>query len=499
MSLRKKTVGGVKWTSVSAIFSAVVQLLQIAVLTRFLDKGDFGLMAMAVFVIGISGVFIDMGVSNAIIYKQRVNKYQLSTLFWLNVLLGVLIYLIVFIFSPLIASFYDSPELKGVINWTSVSFLILPWGQQFGALLKKDFRFKSLAIRDIAAKGISFIVAVVLAYLGFGVYALVYANLASAFISALLLVYIGMKDYRPKLVFSLRSIKDKGFFSFGLFQMGEKLIQYFNKNFDTLIIGKILGMEALGLYEIAKNLAFRPYLIINPIITKVAFPAFAKVQHDLSRLKRAYLKVINVLSNINAPLHIAMIMLADPLIQVVFGEEWKDAVPIFQWLTIGALCSSIGNPVGALQLATGRADWGFYWNLGRFFIVPLTIWIGAQFSIVGVAVALAIFRISTTSYFSWRLFIKKLTSATYFEYLNSFVKHVVLAIAAGLPVLIYFWMDFSVSIYINLLISGMLYGLSILILSYKFNKENILEVIETLNFSSLNKLKPYFVKGKYLK
>src|SRR5699024_6754222 len=98
---------------------------------------------------------------------------------------------------------------------------------------KKDFRFKSLAIRDIAAKGISFVVAVVLACLNYGVYALVFANLASAFISAVLLVYLGVKDYRPKFIFSLRSIKNKGFFSFGLFQMGEKLIQYFNNNFDT--------------------------------------------------------------------------------------------------------------------------------------------------------------------------------------------------------------------------------------------------------------------------
>lgn len=497
MNLKRKTVGGVKWTSISAIFSAIVQLIQIAILTRFLNKDDFGLMAMAVFVIGISGVFIDMGITNSIIHKQKINNYQLSSLFWLNIILGILIFLLVFIFSPFIASLYDSPELKGVINWTSISFLILPWGQQFAALLKKDFRFKSLAIRDVISKSAGFIVAISFAYYGYGVYSLVYGNLASAFFSSLLLVLVGMKYYRPKMLFSLRSIKNKGFFSFGLFQMGEKLMQYLNTNFDTLLIGKLLGMEALGLYEIAKNLAFRPYLIINPIITKVAFPAFAKVQNDLLKLKKAYLKVINVLSNLNAPLHVGMIILSYPLITIVFGKEWIDAVPVFQWLVLGALCSSIGNPVGALQLATGRADWGFYWNLGRFILIPFIIWIGAQYSIVGVAVSLAVFRVITTVYFAWSLFIKKLTSTTYVEYSSSFMKHVFLALIAGLPVIACYYFELPFSVLGDFFIGAILYFISFVLLNFKFNRDNVLEVIDTLNFPFLGRLKKYLLKQNY--
>lgn len=497
MDLRKKTVGGVKWTSISAIFSAVVQLLQIAVLTRFLSKGDFGLMAMAIFVIGISAVFIDMGVSNAIIHKQRVNKYQLSTLFWLNVILGVIIYLVVFGLSPFIATFYDSPELKSVINWASISFLIQPWGQQFAVLLKRDFRFKSLATRDIAAKMCSFIVGVTLAYLGFGVYALVFANLASILMATGLLIFLGLKDkgYRPKLIFSLRSIKGKGFFSFGLFQMGEKLIYYFNTNFDTLIIGKILGMEVLGLYEVAKNLAFRVYLIINPIITKVAFPALAKVQDSLPRIKKAYLNIVNVLSSINAPLHFVMILLAGPLIQLVFGREWVEAVPIFQLLVVSALCSSIGNPVGALQLAMGRADWGFYWNLGRLCVLPLVIYIGAQYSITGVAAALAVFRVLTTFYLSWRLFIKNLIQATYLEYFNSFSKSVLLAFISSIPAFIFLTLSATSNIYIEIIGGGLTYAVTHLALNLKFNKRTIIEAIETVDIKSLNKLKHLISKG----
>jgi len=493
MSLKQQTVGGIKWTSTSAVFSAIVQLLQVAVLTRFLNKGDFGLMAMAVFVIGISGVFIDMGISNAIIHKQRVNRYQLSTLFWLNIILGVVIYLIVLLLSPLIAKFYNSPDLKGVINWTSVSFLILPWGQQFGTLLKRDFRFKSLAIRDIVAKGCSFVIGVVLAYLGFGVYALVFANLTSAVISTALLVVIGLKDYRPSFIFSMRSMKGSDFFSFGFYQMGEKLTNYFNTSVDTLIIGKILGMEFLGLYEIAKNLAFRPYQIINPIITKVAFPAFAKVQGNLPRLKKAYLNVLSVLSSINVPLHFAMIVLANPLIQVVFGVEWKAAVPIFQLLTIGALCSSIGNPVGALQLAVGRADWGFHWNFGRFCVLPIIIWVGAKFGIIGVATSLAIFRIITTIYLSWELYIKKLTHASYMEYLGTFSKSILLGCISSIPAFIFLELNSTLNIYIELLVGGGIYSIIYIALNLKFNKEKIIEAIETVNIKPVNRIKRFLV------
>ncbi|MGH2623948.1 MAG: oligosaccharide flippase family protein, partial [Sphingobacterium sp.] len=128
------------------------------------------------------------------------------------------------------------------------------------------------------------------------VYALVYSNLISSIISTILLLIFGLNRHKPKLIFSIKSLKGKGFFEFGLYQMGEKMLNYFSGNFDTLIIGKVLGMNALGLYNIAKTLSLKPYQILNPIITKVAFPLFAKVQDDVILLKRAYLKIVNLLS-----------------------------------------------------------------------------------------------------------------------------------------------------------------------------------------------------------
>lgn len=481
MSLKKTAVSGVKWTTVSAAVASIMQLIQIAILARFLDKDAFGLMAMALFVIGISQIFIDMGISNAIIHKQEVNKKQLSTLYWLNIFIGIVIFLFVIGISPLVAYLYDTPELKPVIMWIAVSFLILPWGQQFDTLLRKDMKFKSLALRDVLAKSAGLVISVVLAYLGYGVYALVFANLASAIASVVLLTIIGVKYYRPRFVFSIKSLKNQGFFSFGLYQMGEKIINYFNSNFDTILIGKILGMESLGLYNIAKQLVMKPFQILNPIITKVAFPTFAKVQNDTLRLKNMYLKVIRLLSSANSPIYILMILLAKPIILLFFGSDWIEAVPIFQVLAVGTLFISIGNPVGSLQLAKGRADWGFYWNLGMLAIMPLTIWSGSFYGLIGIAVALAVFYIIGTYILSWKLFILPLTQSKYVEYIWSFSKPILLSIiSAILPYLILNFIS-SLNIYIELIVGILIYGLCYSILSLYFNRKLILEGLDSLN------------------
>lgn len=477
-SLKRKAVSGVKWTSTSAVISSTIQLVQVAVLARFLDKADFGLMAMALFVIGISGIFIDMGISNALIYKQRVNKYQLSTLFWSNIILGILIYAIILSSSPYIAILYDTPELRSVINWVGITFLILPWGQQFDALLRRDMRFKTLAIRDILSKTVGLILAVVLAIKGYGVYALVYANLAGALVATSLLFVLGMKDYRPQFIFSYRSLKKKGFFSFGLFQMGEKSINYFNSNFDTLLIGKLLGMEALGVYNIAKTITVKPYQILNPIITKVAFPVFAKVQNEIDILKNAYLKVVSTLVSLNGPIYVLMILLARPIILVVFGDEWLEAVPILQILAVSYICNSIGNPVGALQLARGRADLGFYWNLGLFAILPLTIWVGSFYGLLGVALSLTIIKILISIAPAWYFFIRPLCNAGFKEYTIAYAKPVLIAcLAAILPTIL---VCFISEIYVVILTIGSLYTLLYIVFSLKLNPSFMDEILRLI-------------------
>jgi O-antigen/teichoic acid export membrane protein len=483
MSLKKYAVGGVKWTSMAAIISAVIQLLQIAILAHYLNKKDFGLMAIALFVIGISQIFVDMGISNSIIHKQNVNKYQLSTLFWLNIIIGGIVFAVLFLTAPLIAHFYSSPELKNVLRWIALTFVIVPFGQQFETLLRKELRFRELSVRDIAGKVVGLFLAVILAYFHWGIYALVVANLATAVVSTSLLLFHGLKDYRPLFAFSIRSLKNKGFFSFGLFQIGEQVINYFNSQFDTLLIGKLLGMEALGIYNIAKTIAYKPFQIINPIITKVSFPVMAKLQHDIPKLKVIYLKIVRFLVTTNAPVYILMIVLAKPLILIMFGKEWLIAAPILQIISLSSLIISAGNPIGALQLSRGRADLGFYWNAVNLILLPLSVFIGSFYGLIGVATSLVILRVLLI-FPAWKLLIKPLCDAGFREYFECLLIPFLLALLAGLPAwgLTFVTNNVLAALIAVVLIYGLIYG----ILSKLFNKEMWSGFINFLPFS-LNK------------
>jgi O-antigen/teichoic acid export membrane protein len=477
MSLKKQAVGGVKWTAIAAIFSAVLQLVQIAVLARYLDKKDFGLMALALFVIEISQIFIDMGISNAIIHKQHVNKFQLSTLYWLNIFIGIAIYLLILLCAPFVAAFYKTPELIPVLHAIAITFLIIPFGQLYETLLRRDLKFQALSTRDIIGKVIGFIVAVTLAVKHFGVFALVYANIITALVSTILLITNGLKIFKPKFIFSRRSLNQKGFFSFGLFQIGEQIVNYFNSQFDTLLIGKLLGMEALGVYNLAKTLASRPYKIINPIITKVAFPVFAKLQNDIDKLKQSYLKVIQFLAITNAPIYALLIILAKPITIVFFGKHWIDAAPILQLLSISALSNSINNPVGSLQLARGRADLGFYWNLGLFITMPLAMYLGSHWGIMGIVWSLVISKI-ILQIPTWYYFIKPLCNVGFTEYFQSFGRPIILSFIAGI-------ISFLLVNFFNGNILQISIGLSVfvpcyLILFYWQYKELVIDLVNNL-------------------
>jgi O-antigen/teichoic acid export membrane protein len=389
MPLKEQAVSGVKWSGISAGVVTTLQFVTLAVLARFLNPSDFGLMGMIMVVIGFAQTFADMGISNAIIYRQDATKEQLSSLYWLNILAGIAVFFVVCVSTPLIVVFYHEPRLNNLIYLTALVFLIIPFGQQFQILLQKELKFDQLARIEIVGSFTNSTVAITLAFKGMGVFSLIWGQLASALLKVLLLSYWGFRHWRPHWHFSMQDMK--GYISFGLYQMGEKAANYFNSNLDYLLIGSLLGVKSLGYYTLAYNLVIRPSLIINPIITRVAFPVFSKVQNDTDRLKRGYLKVLQLLSLVNFPMMVGLAIVAPVAVPIIFGEQWLPSIILIQILTIVGLLRSTGNPVGALLLARGRADLGFKWNLALMVTQIPGLYLGAKLGgTVGVAIAFAI-------------------------------------------------------------------------------------------------------------
>ena len=393
MRLTLRAVHGARWTTISTACITLIQILRLIILARLLSPRDFGLMAMTMIVIDACQAYIDLGISAAIIHRQDATKEQLSSLYWLNIFAGWAVFVIVLLCTPLIVMMFHEPRVSPLLHVVALIFFIAPLGQQFEILLQKELEFNILAKQDIIASGCAFIIAVVLAATGFGVWALVWSVFGNITIKAILLVRMGIKRFRPSLHFRRADLR--GFLSFGLFQMGERAVNYLSERLDQLLIGSLLGANALGYYNFAFNLAAQPIMRINPIITRVAFPVFSKIQHDAERLKRGYLRVVAFLTTINAPLLVGLAVVAPLAVPLIFGKKWMESVVLVQILSLVSLCRSTCNPVGSLQLAKGRADLGFHWNVFLLIVtVPTIYWGGRIAQATGVAAALLFLQIA---------------------------------------------------------------------------------------------------------
>lgn len=465
MSLKLKVKNGLKWTSLSTIIINLLQVLQLIILARFLEPSAFGLMALVAVVIGLMKVFLDMGISNAIIHKQNITKDQLSIMYWLNILIGCMLFGIATLIAPFMAGFYKEPLLEQLIIIVSLTFIIQPFGHQFYIIWQKEMKFKEIAKIDIINKSISFIVTITLAYKGYGVFSLVFGILIGSISQTIQYMILGFKDYKPSLKFKVKEIEY--FIKFGFYITGSQIINYFNSQLDSLIIGKLVGVEALGIYTIAKQIVMRPSQVINPLVTRVMFPAMSNIQENTTKLKHIYLKMINYLSSVNFPIYTFFFIMANDLVAILFGEKWMSAVPIIQVLSIYAAIRSTGNPIGTLVLAKGKVRRLFWWNFSLLIYTPIVIFIGSHYNLIGIAWGLVFF-ITSLIIPNWFFLVNKLCGAKFVEYHLQIIKPTFIAVLSGYIVSMLLTTVNNVTI--KFLIASFVGILLILILNYLFNR-----------------------------
>lgn len=451
MSLKRKAASGAKWTTASKGVSTGLQLIQLGVLARLLDQEDFGLMAMVMVVIGFAEAYIDMGIGKAIIHRQDTTSEQLSSLYWLNLGAGAIVFGLVILAIPLIVDFYNEPRLTDLLFWASLMFLITPFGQQFHILMQKELKFKLLAIITIASALAGVTVAIVTALQGQGVYSLIWGQLTNAATRTVAFVAIGYREWPPGFHFRWDDLR--GYLGFGAYQMGEKTLNYFAKNIDYLLIGRYLGSEILGAYTIAFQLVIVPIQKINPILTKVAFPIFSKRQHQHTTLSTGYLEMSKVLAMTVYPLLIGLAATAPVAIPVFLGEGWELSIILTQILVLVGLARTLGNPSGTLYLAKGRADIGFKFNLVTAVINAVVFWICVQYGVLVIASAFAM------------LNILYLLAHTYIIH-----RLIDLSLKA-------YWQKINMQIYLSALMGGIVYGLYYLVSSSTISAEWALGIL----------------------
>ena len=418
MSFKSRVLKGVKWTSLSAIIIALVSLLTISILTRYLEKSDFGLMAIVLFIVGFLELFNDFGLSAAILHKEKITDNEYSSLYFLNILFSFFLYLLLFLTSPLISSFYNEPRLDILIKTTGLILIFASLGRQFKVIDQKEFKFRRISFFEIVAIIASFIVAVVMALGEYGILALVYSKLAQHMVLNGLFMFFGLKESRLK--FRMKFGEVSFFLRIGMYQTGGQLINYFNRDFDVLIISKFFSAESLGIYSLAKQLVYRPMQIINPIVNKVAAPSLALFQKNHDLLKNNYLKLVNLTSNINLIIYTLVFCFAPLIVNILYGGSYNLAVPIVRILCVFMYIRSTGNPVGSLTIATGKTDLEFRWNGILLFVIPTFVVLGIVLGndVASVAWSMS-FSMVIMFYPSWHFLISKMINVSFIEYLFS--------------------------------------------------------------------------------
>lgn len=392
-TLRSKAVSGIAWTGGTQVIRQLVQVGSFLVLGRLLGPSEFGLIAMAMFFIGIGQLIADFGIGSAIVQAESPDQVQLSSCFWLNLLLACTICGTSFAIAPLVGRFYSRPDVVPVLQVLSLTLLLNALQTVPGTLLYRRMRFAILTLVPLCASITAAAVAITLAYFGAGVWALVAQPLVGTMVT--LPIFVISQGWWPTFEFSWRRVAPLVRFSSALF--ASRLLDYAQRSADSVLIGRYLGSVALGLYAGAAQIMVYPMQQVSSVFARAMFPVLVRLRDDLPRLRNAYLKEVASIALLTFPLMGGMFILADDFVNVVFGPKWADMVPVLRILVWVGMIQSVTTTTGTLYECTGNAALA----LKVTFVKTLALVgmaAGLRWGIVGVAVGFTVASFLTSYY-----------------------------------------------------------------------------------------------------
>jgi len=384
--LKGRSVRGGAVTMAAQGAKFFLQIGSTVVLARLLTPQDFGLIAMVTAVTGFVVMFKDMGLSMATIQRAEINHGQISTLFWINVLLSLGIMLVTAALAPAIAWFYDEQRLTWITLALAGAFIFGGLTIQHQALLKRQMRFVTLALIQIISISAGILAAIIAAWQGMGYWALVIQQLAIA-IANLIAVWVAC-GWRPDLPTRRSGIR--GMLAFGSHITGFNVINYFARNSDNILIGRFCGSGTLGLYSKAYNLLLLPISQIRGPLNAVALPALSRIQDDPNRYKSYYTKLLLLISFISMPLTVFMSVCSKSFIPLLLGDQWLGASSIFQVLAIAAFIQPAASTRGLVLVTMGQSGRYLKFGLINGVLIVASFAIGIRWGAIGVALAYTI-------------------------------------------------------------------------------------------------------------
>mgnify|MGYP001677424176 CR=1 FL=1 len=467
-SLSSKIISGSFWKFGERMSAQAVSFFVSLILTRILSPSDYGIIAIINIFIAIADVFLASGLNTALIQKKNPTRLDYNTIFWCNIILGCILYLVLFLVAPVLTDFYNIPILTPVIRIFALRLPISSFQSIQSAFVSKHMQFKKFFYATFLGSVVSAVVGIAMAYTGFGVWALVAQYLVNTVVGTVTLFAI--ISWRPKFEFSFESAKP-------LVQYGWKIMftdltgTIFN-NLGDFIIGARYNSSSLAFYSKGRQL---PYLIRNNIFTSlisVLFPGMSQVNDDIERIKSISRKSISVLSFLIFPTMVGLIVTAEPLTILMYTEKWLPITPFVVIVCSEAILSVIPTVTMQTIKALGRSDLTLKIEFIKKPFYLLTIFIALNFGIVAIALTLiinAIIEMITNG-----LIVQRLIKYSLWEQLNDMFDSLIISILMGL--ISYLVVFLNLNIYFTLLLQVVVGIFSYLILAIAFKNKSFIEL-----------------------
>lgn len=386
-SLKQTTKKGLYWSTAGNISSQGMRFVFGIILARLLAPSDYGVIGILTVFICVVHVFIDCGFSQALIAKQNRTQTDFSTEFYFNIVVGIVGYALLFITSPLIADFYNIPILSPILKVMGLGIVINSLCVVQTAQFSIRLDFKTPAIIRVVTQLASGITGIVLAYIGWGVWSLVFQQIAGSLLNALLLwIYAA---WRPTKEFSRDSFNY--LWGYGSKILGASLVQQVYDNLYPLVIGKYFSSMQLGLYSRAHGFASLPSTNLSSVLGTVTFPVLSKLNNDIPRLVNAYRRMIKTIAFVVFPLMLGLAATSSPLVQVLLNDQWYDCIIYLQLLCLAL----IWQPLSATQLSVlkviGRSDIILKLEVQKRGVGLISIFAAIPFGVKGMCIGFDIF------------------------------------------------------------------------------------------------------------
>lgn len=465
MNIKQKAVSGVKWQTISYAYTMILSVLKYAVLTRLLQKSDFGLVAIAMMVIGFTEIFSQLGMTIGIIHKQDITDKQYSSIYWLNVMASIFMFIVLWLCSPLLASFYKEPILNKIIPLLGIQILLNGFGKMFQTIKTKELEFKFLSIVHIVVNTVSFLVTALTAWLGWGVYSLVAGQLVMVLINQAIFAIKGMKQQKIMFHFNFSEIRD--FVKIGVYQLGSSILDFVSSKIDVFLIGRFFSMSDLGVYNIAKELISKPYGVIKSLINSVASSAFAKIQNNKTAVQTYFLRMLKVLGSIAIPIYVVLFVFSDPIVRILYAPEFIEVSLFIKILAFIGIENCISGFASTLQIAYGRTDLGFKWTIVRVIMYTTVLILSSGFSITFVAYGQTVLSV-VSLFLYWLMIVRPLSDIKFVSYLGSLRIPFLYSVVLAIPFILL--MMFVDNLYLQVAL-GILYGLLFCLSYYLFQRD----------------------------